>query len=46
VGDAVGLQDYAGQHSGAECPSPLRDAVVAPPAALDLFVDNHIFWGD
>ena len=46
VGDAIGLGDIAEQTREAGWSGLPVDPATAPPAALELFVDNQVFWGD
>jgi len=46
VGDAVGLRGTVAQPSEGNWSGLPGQALVPPPAALDLFVDSQIFWGD
>jgi uroporphyrin-III C-methyltransferase len=46
VGDAIGVRGTAEPHSEGNWSGPPVHALIPTPAALDLFVDNQIFWGD
>lgn len=46
VGDAIGVRGTAEQHSEGNWSGLPVHALIPTPAALDLFVDNQIFWGD
>jgi len=46
VGDAIALRNTVEQRLGGNRSGLLEHPFVPPPTALDLFVDNQIFWGD